>query len=85
MDMNLAGRTVLIAGGSKGIGLACAQAFAAEGARVAISSRSLDNLAAAKRALERKGQEVATAAADFGDPKSAAALRSWQPGGRQRK
>ena len=73
MDLNLAGRTVLVTGGSKGIGFACAAAFAAEGARVAISSRNLDNLAAASKALEGKGGEVATIAADLSDPKSAAA------------
>jgi NAD(P)-dependent dehydrogenase (short-subunit alcohol dehydrogenase family) len=74
MDLNLAGRTVLITGGSKGIGLACAEGFAKEGARVAISSRNLDTLAAAKRALEGKGCEVVTIAVDLCDPKSAAAL-----------
>jgi NAD(P)-dependent dehydrogenase (short-subunit alcohol dehydrogenase family) len=74
MDLNLAGRIVLVTGGSKGIGFACGAAFAAEGARVAISSRNLDNLAAASKALEGKGGEVATIAADLSDPKSAAAL-----------
>jgi len=33
MDLGLNGRIVLITGGSKGIGLACASAFAAEGCR----------------------------------------------------
>jgi NAD(P)-dependent dehydrogenase (short-subunit alcohol dehydrogenase family) len=74
MDLNLAGRIVLVTGGSKGIGFACAAAFAAEGARVAISSRSQDNLAAASQALEGKDREVVTIAADLGDPRSAAAL-----------
>jgi len=74
MDLNLAGRTVLVTGGSKGIGFACAAAFAAEGARVAISSRNLDTLAAAGKALKEKGHEVLTVAADLVDPKSAPEL-----------
>jgi NAD(P)-dependent dehydrogenase (short-subunit alcohol dehydrogenase family) len=74
MDLNLAGRTVLVTGGSKGIGFACAAAFAAEGARVAISARSLDTLAAASKALKEKGHEVVTVAADLVDPKSAPEL-----------
>ena len=44
MDLELKGRNILVTGGSKGIGLACAAAFLAEGARVAIVSRSRDNL-----------------------------------------
>lgn len=44
VDLELKGRTVLVTGGSKGIGLACAAAFLAEGARVAIVSRSRENL-----------------------------------------
>ncbi|MGK9233663.1 SDR family oxidoreductase [Inquilinus limosus] len=44
MDLGLTGKTVLVTGGSKGIGLACAKAFLAEGARVAIASRSQANL-----------------------------------------
>ena len=47
MDMNLRDRIVVISGGSKGIGYACAEAFAAEGARTALVSRSQANLDAA--------------------------------------
>jgi NAD(P)-dependent dehydrogenase (short-subunit alcohol dehydrogenase family) len=51
VDLGLKGKHVLVTGGSKGIGLACAQAFRSEGARVAIVSRSQANLDAAKKVL----------------------------------
>src|SRR5271169_1751404 len=44
MELSLKGKVVLVTGGSKGIGLACATGFAAEGARIAICSRSRDNI-----------------------------------------
>ena len=51
MDLGLSGKIVLVTGGSKGIGLACAKAFVAEGARVAIVSRSQDNIDQAMETL----------------------------------
>lgn len=51
MELGLKNKVVLVTGGSKGIGLACAQAFMTEGARVAIVSRSRANLDAAARAV----------------------------------
>ena len=48
MDMKLNGRTVLITGGSRGIGFACAMGFAAEGCAVHIASRSKESLEAAR-------------------------------------
>ena len=44
MDFGIAGKKVLITGGSKGIGAAIANAFAAEGAKVTIVARSEDKL-----------------------------------------
>ena len=44
MKLDLEGKVVLVTGGSKGIGLACARVFLAEGAKVAIASRSRENL-----------------------------------------
>jgi len=44
MNLELEGRAVLVTGGSKGIGLACARAFLDEGANVAIVSRDSANL-----------------------------------------
>jgi len=45
------GKTILITGGSKGIGLACAHAFAAEGAKIAICSRTQAHIDEALKTL----------------------------------
>lgn len=52
MELGYEGKIVLITGGSKGIGLACAAAFAAEGARIAICSRSRENVEQARAELK---------------------------------
>ena len=47
MDLGLEGRAALVTGASQGIGFAIARALAAEGAQVAVSSRSQDKVEAA--------------------------------------
>jgi 3-oxoacyl-[acyl-carrier protein] reductase len=51
MDIRLDGRTALVTGGSKGLGLAMALKFAQSGADVAILARGTEALAAAERHL----------------------------------
>jgi NAD(P)-dependent dehydrogenase (short-subunit alcohol dehydrogenase family) len=51
MRLHLEDKVVLVTGGSKGIGLACANAFLEEGAKVAICSRSQINIDNALRNL----------------------------------
>ena len=70
MDLELRDRIVLITGGSRGIGLACAQAFSAEGARVVLCARNAEGLEAASRLLGG----VPTFAADLRDAPAAAAM-----------
>jgi 3-oxoacyl-[acyl-carrier protein] reductase len=66
MELGLKGKTVLVTGGSKGIGRATARAMAAEGARVMICSRSSPALEEAAGAIRRDtGQAVETVAADL--------------------
>ena len=51
MDLELKGKTALVTGGSRGIGLAIAKALEREGADVIICSRSLSNLESASKEL----------------------------------
>jgi NAD(P)-dependent dehydrogenase (short-subunit alcohol dehydrogenase family) len=69
MDLELKGKAVLITGGSKGIGLACARSFLGEGARVHLAARDRGRLEQAR--AELKG-EVTLHPADLRD---AAALK----------
>ncbi|KLD70740.1 SDR family NAD(P)-dependent oxidoreductase [Xanthomonas pisi] len=58
---------VLIAGGSRGIGLAIAKAFVRSGARVSICARNADGLAHAAQTLAAHGAPVHTLPCDLAD------------------
>ena len=68
MDLKLRGAAVLVTGGSQGIGLAIAEGFAAEGARVAICARDRARLDAAAAQLRAAGAECLAISADLLDP-----------------
>lgn len=55
MDLGFAGSTAVVTGGSKGMGLAIAEALAAEGASVAVMARGHQALDAAVSSLRRVG------------------------------
>ncbi len=75
MDLKLAGKTVLVTGGSRGIGYACAMGFAAEGCNVHIASRSKESLEAARdRIRARHNVPVEIHPADFSNGDTARAV-----------
>jgi NAD(P)-dependent dehydrogenase (short-subunit alcohol dehydrogenase family) len=71
MESGLSASVVLITGASKGIGLACAEAFAREGATVVGISRSTANLEAAKAQLAAQGLVMTVYKADLVNPAAA--------------
>jgi 3-oxoacyl-[acyl-carrier protein] reductase len=71
MDLGLKNRVAVVAASSQGIGRATAEAFAAEGCRVAMCARNEENLqAAAAQIGKRHGVEVFAEAFDVTDAKA---------------
>jgi 3-oxoacyl-[acyl-carrier protein] reductase len=69
MDLGLKGRVALVAASSQGIGLATAEAFAAEGCRVAMCARNKEALNSGAESIRKQhGAEVLAEAFDVTDP-----------------
>src|SRR5688572_13159731 len=75
MDLGFEGRVVVVTGGSSGIGAALAEAYGAEGARVAVTHRvNRDGAERTARAVEAAGGEALTVPFDLNDAASARSL-----------
>ncbi len=75
MDLELRGKTVLITGASKGLGLSCAQGFASEGATVHLAARNESALKSAAEAIRKQYKtEVFVHAVDLSKTENVLAL-----------
>lgn len=73
-SFRLDGRRALVTGASRGIGFACAAAFAQAGAHVTLAARSANELEIAAGALRATGAAVHVKAIDIGD---IGAVETW--------
>ncbi len=80
-SITLESKSIIIVGGSSGIGLSAAKAFLAAGAKVVITGRDSDKVAAAEKEL---GRNAIGFVADASDPKSAPAAINIALGNFQR-
>ena len=65
--IDFAGKTVVISGGSRGLGLELARAFASEGANIALLARDENNLQRGASQLQQFGSRVTPLVCDVGD------------------
>ncbi|MBT2301072.1 SDR family oxidoreductase [Variovorax paradoxus] len=75
MDLQLTGKHVLVTGGSRGIGLACAREFLREGAKVSLVGRTAARLQDAVTQLRTEGHDAVRGhGVDLGDASAALAM-----------
>lgn len=74
MDLGIEGKAALVVAGSRGLGRATAEALAAEGVRVMVSSRDGASLSEVSSSLRATGATVATTTADIAEPGTPARL-----------
>ncbi|MDP9095558.1 MAG: SDR family NAD(P)-dependent oxidoreductase, partial [Pseudomonadota bacterium] len=74
MDLGLEGKRALVTGGTKGIGRAVVDIFAAEGTHVALCARTASEVDEAVAATRAKGVTATGKAVDVGD---GPALKGW--------
>jgi 3-oxoacyl-[acyl-carrier protein] reductase len=80
MELGIRGRRALVTGASKGIGLACAEALAAEGCDVALVSRTAADLQRAEERIRAASNvAVQVRALDLSDSRSVDALAADFP------
>jgi len=80
MDLGLSGRTALVCGASKGLGLGCAESLAREGVAVTLVARGAEALEAAAAAIRAAtGVTVTAVAADITTPEGRAAALAACP------
>ena len=68
--MNFAGKSVLITGGSGGMGVAIARAFHQQGAQVVITGTKGEKLAATAAGIDPSGQRLSYLAGDVASPEA---------------